>query len=1189
MDQELARLFYREIQKISAHPQLDESGQTRALYDLLAKIFSTATKAENFFFSTLFARISYAGHRFSMSEEVLRLVHTFRRAVEQSWKTGKSKTPISVQKNLGIRAVAESVLVLSGSAFPSELIDILAKTPDFSFQKPETWDFKEKIRVIALEDDPENEALICRDEAAENHKIRVLYNLPDRNDSFQPTIETIRSQIGFPVTLNLLEVDIDRAGNYRPRAFVIEPDLLMDVSAVSETFSLTGAEPLHFLVKKFLPYEKTPAILLGNIANFFLDELMHNPESAFPVLIRQAFLLDPLVFSQLDDQTVKDLNGKAQKHFVNLKNMVTTGFAVQGITAEDCLLEPSFFSETHGLQGRLDVFCKNPAQPAIVELKSGKAFAPNSYGIGVSHFIQTLLYDLLVKSVFRKKLTPANFILYSSADIEPLKFAPVVQAQQLEAVQVRNQLVGIERSLAAIMPGSLAAPIFQKIKGKTGTGFVARDFELFAKTLENLDDTERKYFNSFAGFIAREQFLAKIGTPDSERLNGHAALWLHGIDAKNDAFEILSHLQLVDNQAFEQEPFLIFQKTERTNRLANFRTGDIAVLWPWREAGDSVLDSQVIKCTITSLEGGSVRVSLRGKQSNPAAFGEAVFWNLEHDMMDNGFTASYKSLVEWAVSPKKTRDLLLARRPPEMNLAATDLGEILSPVQVGETIEFDLSKAPKIEGVTSSHPLNSPRLTSEQSRIFTKIIESRDYFLLWGPPGTGKTSVMLREIVAHFFEKTDENLLLLAYTNRAVDEICEAIESVGEAAATGYVRIGSKHSTGKNYREKLLKSKISAATKRREIIEILAAHRIFVGTVASFTGQAELLNLKKFNRLIIDEASQILEPGLLGLLTRFEHFTLIGDHKQLPAVSSQNARTAIVDDPDLQKIGLTDLRDSLFERLFRQSQAENWHWAFDKLSHQGRMHADIMDFPNRHFYGGMLKTLPGNRAQTSDEPFISAPPTPPGGGEPQSHASSSTTSPNDFPVAEKDSSISRVWPSPLLGGLGGALLEKRVVFIPTPPDEASLTGKTNQFEAKLAVEIAHFFKEKMEETGRAWHHGSLGIITPWRAQIAQIASVFDENEPKTGLKSSDLTIDTVERYQGGARDIIILSLSVNQVSQLESLVSVNAEGVDRKLNVALTRAREHVVVLGCAGVLRRDGRYLDFMERYGIELAQLFE
>jgi DNA replication ATP-dependent helicase Dna2 len=1135
IEQELARLFYLEILKIEKHPKLDTAGQVRALYELVSKVFSEATKVENFFFSTLFARISYAGHRFLISEEILRLVHTFRRAVEQSWRTGNQRISVEHQKSLGLLAVSQSVLVLSSAAFPVELIEILPKIEDFLFQKPETWDFRQKIRVVALEDDAQNERLICRDEQNPNEKVLVLYNLPDRNDSFLPTIEAIRQVFGFPVTLNLLEVDIDKFGNYRPRAFVVEPDLLMDVSAVSETFSLSGADPQHFLVKKFLPYEKTPAILLGNVANFFLDELMHNPEADFKILIRQAFLLDPLVFSTLNDQTVSEINAKAQKHFDTLKNMVKTGFATQKIVADDCLLEPSFFSETYGLQGRLDVFCKNLVQPAIIELKSGKPFAPNSYGIGVSHFTQTLLYDLLIKDVFAKQLIPTNYILYSGEDMNPLRFAPVVQAQQMEAIQVRNQLVALERSMMNILPGASNASIFNKISGKNATGFVKRDYELFEKTLENLDLTERKYFCSFVGFLAREQILAKIGQPNSERASGHAALWLKGLEEKNATFEILSHLQLVENQAFASDSFLVFERSKFTNRLANFRVGDIAVLWPWREAGNSVLHAQVIKCTITELDGAKVRVSLRARQSNLKIFDEAIFWNLEHDMMDNGFNASYKSLFEFANSPKKTRDLLLARRAPEVDFTSKnkEKSNAFQAIEVGATIDLDLST-----------DFKKDKLTTEQRRIFEKIIESRDYFLLWGPPGTGKTSVMLREIVGHFLEKTDENILLLAYTNRAVDEICEAIESLGTFAAENYIRIGSRHATAARFRGKLMREKIENAKKRREIVEVLANHRIFVGTVASFAGQTELLSLKKFNRLIIDEASQILEPGLLGLLTRFEHFTLIGDHKQLPAVSAQNAKTAKIEDESLQKIGLFDLRDSLFERLYRQCQAENWHWAFDRLSHQGRMHADIMDFPNRHFYGKFLKILPSNRAQTIE---LSS----------------------DFSEKTESNWLRK-------------LTEKRVIFIPTQIDAQSLNGKTNQHEADLVYQITQFFKEKYNIENRKWQANSLGVITPWRAQIGQIISIFDEKQSKTALKTTDLTIDTVERYQGGAREIIVISLCVNHFSQLESLISMNSEGVDRKLNVALTRAREHVIILGNEMILRRDARYADLIERYKI-------
>lgn len=112
-----------------------------------------------------------------------------------------------------------------------------------------------------------------------------------------------------------------------------------------------------------------------------------------------------------------------------------------------------------------------------------------------------------------------------------------------------------------------------------------------------------------------------------------------------------------------------------------------------------------------------------------------------------------------------------------------------------------------------------------------------------------------------------------------------------------------------------------------------------------------------------------------------------------------------------------------------------------------------------------------------------------------------------------------------------------------------------------------------------WSERTLGIITPWRAQIACIRQALSDAD----LSPDDLTVDTVERYQGGARDIILLSCCVNSAAQLNALVSLSNEGTDRKFNVALTRARHHVVVLGNADFLGNDERYRAFMEAYSLE------
>jgi DNA replication ATP-dependent helicase Dna2 len=103
---------------------------------------------------------------------------------------------------------------------------------------------------------------------------------------------------------------------------------------------------------------------------------------------------------------------------------------------------------------------------------------------------------------------------------------------------------------------------------------------------------------------------------------------------------------------------------------------------------------------------------------------------------------------------------------------------------------------------------------------------------------------------------------------------------------------------------------------------------------------------------------------------------------------------------------------------------------------------------------------------------------------------------------------------------------------------------------------------------------SIGVITPFRSQIALIKKLLSEY-PSV---SSMVTVDTIERYQGGARDIILFSMAVNQADALDRMTNVSEEGVDRKLNVALTRAKEHIVVLGSKEVLSHNKDYMTLME-----------
>jgi len=220
--------------------------------------------------------------------------------------------------------------------------------------------------------------------------------------------------------------------------------------------------------------------------------------------------------------------------------------------------------------------------------------------------------------------------------------------------------------------------------------------------------------------------------------------------------------------------------------------------------------------------------------------------------------------------------------------------------------------------------------------------------------------------------------------------------------------------------------------------------------------------------------------------------------------------------------------------LYIQAYRNKWTHALGILSAQGRMHESLMQFPNDQFYNGQLRTLdklPSLRQKRNLD-----------------HSS------------EEEAFIS----------------EHRMIYIPTEVDGYN-NWKTNIHEAKEVKMIIQALIGLFRFNNLNLSSSSIGIITPYRAQIAQIKN---ELETLKMEEVSHIAVDTVERYQGGARDIIILSLCTNRLSQLESLVSLSSSGVDRKLNVALTRAREQIFILGNEDILSSNATYRQLIQGY---------
>jgi Holliday junction resolvasome RuvABC ATP-dependent DNA helicase subunit len=130
--------------------------------------------------------------------------------------------------------------------------------------------------------------------------------------------------------------------------------------------------------------------------------------------------------------------------------------------------------------------------------------------------------------------------------------------------------------------------------------------------------------------------------------------------------------------------------------------------------------------------------------------------------------------------------------------------------------------------------------------MLEKVKQSRDYFLLVGPPGTGKTSQALRFIVREELKEGD-TLLLTAYTNRAIDEICDMLDN----EQLDYLRLGNEASCDERFRNHLLESMISEDSRLDEIKATIDSMRIIVSTTSMLLTRPYIMQLKDFSLFAI--------------------------------------------------------------------------------------------------------------------------------------------------------------------------------------------------------------------------------------------------------------------------------------------------------------------------------------------------
>ena len=1139
--------LFQRVRELLILPDLKPETRNKMMHDTLILCCHEGVKDTKQAFGNLFSQVDYLCK--------VRGIKIADKIAIQTMRRHSNKPDALTNEELGYdaRALAIFISAVFHVDVPHEL-NVLIPHTNRPYQKGleinkryircivKSWD-ADFIRVDIDQDADEEEYLVCLKDAENNIDHTYLCELLREGTQ-----------------LNLLDNQV-RQPIITPRLIVLEPDYLVDISSIAACFTAYGHHPLLYLLNLMKPHANTQATLLGNFAGAALDDIINN-HGHYRVndTVKSNFREKALEFCTCPYFDAKKFYTDANLQAYNLQQVVDILFprtaaqaqmnALRGENLYDrkkAILEPSFVCEALGIQGRVDLMttdCK-----LLVEQKSGRNLNIETHQADPSyhsyqlepHYVQLLLYYGVLHHNFKLSNNLVNIrLLYSKYQPQDgLMVVAFYQKLFKEAIMYRNQLVaasfeiakeGFEHALNELTPEVLNVVGAQDFFYNQ---YLKPQLAAITDPLHALSPLEEAYFCRMMTFVLREQMISKVGAQEGTNTSS-SDLWTMPLAEKKDAGNIYTGLHITKKEMSAigngYDTITLSVPDQGKDFLPNFRIGDMVYLYTYRpEEEPDVRKAILYKGVLQEIHTHELVVHLNDGQQNADIFEMDKPYAIEHGTTDASTGGSIRGLHQFISAPKDKRDLLLGQREPLRNTSLT--------------------------------------LTRHYDDVLDYIIlrakQAQDYFLLVGPPGTGKTSRALKFMVEEALndgtgmpsagvippghQQLASSILLMSYTNRAVDEICEMLVDSG----IPFLRLGSEFSCDERFRPYLIEKAIAQCPKLEAIRQYIIGTRVIVGTTSMIASKPFIFNLKHFKLAIIDESSQILEPNLVGLLTAVDKFILIGDYKQLPAVVQQSEKDsaiptiddrqdhAVIDMSILQDICLSNCRNSLFERLIRWEGHEKRSDFIGILRRQGRMHPEIAEFPNQMFY---------RREQLEPVPC----------------------------PHQLETELAYTLPSQ--DALDDVLKAHRMIFIPSKfCKEPNVSDKINASEASIVVDVlrrVHRFYGKDFNAQK-----TVGVIVPYRNQIAMIRKGIE----KLGIPELEhISIDTVERYQGSQRDVIIYSFTIQNIWQLDFLAgnSFVEDGhiIDRKLNVAITRARKQMIMTGNPEILRNNQIFNELME-----------